>query len=1170
MPVKTNERELAGKVVQWFDEQIKRMPNAPFTGATAEPGIKSGGKTYFGDVVVWEDRQSNRAYSYIELKKPFGEAEDLETFGKKAVELGVSVAYTWDFQTLKAYEVKDGGVKPLDSENQPVLDKIEDWLQGHKQAAIKAFIARICAELAGFSDKKKFSKFTPDKFYFVNFIREKTRQLIPVFEEFVREKSKDRKHKGKISEYAVRQGIHLSSENEYYGLIAKQTVYGIVTKIIFYMTVRRWFEDDLPPLISEDDADVGKSVRNAFLQAQEIDWQAVFSEGPIEELGLPRKSFGIFQQLFAELKIYNFGELPEDVVGELFEEIIDPEERHSLGQFYTNTDLVDLIIACVVHDYSKAYADPTCGSGTFLIRLYDRLRFLKPGISHKKRLSGIWGIDIGKFPAELSTINLFRQQPGNRTNFPRVVNRDVFQVKAGEQFEFPPLRTTGANYTKIKTKLPEFEALVGNFPFIRQETIEKKVKGFKKELTKLIAEDWLFEYADMFDLNKKKNSPIKTQEIENLKSSKDEGQIKRQISKWVDGGFLDLKLSGQADIYAYLFIHCSTFLGKNGQIAIITSNSWLDAAYGETLKKFLLRHFKVKMIVASWAEPWFQDAAVNTVFTVLEKEKNSKERENNTVRFVKLKKKLSEIVPQVDLEIQSRERWEGTDRIVRIIETDHIDAKKVTGSVSSFENDEMRVRMIGQKDIESEVAEQGEMSKWGKFLRAPDVYFEIIEKCKHKLVPLSTVADVRFGIKTGINDFFYLKPIGKAEGKYQKCKNSRGWSGEIEKVYLKKVIKSPRESDRIKINPDNLTNVIFLCSKSKGELKKLRHTGALQYIEWGEKQKTKEGIRWTDVSSVRNRRYWYGLNYGNPGTILMQMITNDRFLIYLNEKKVCVDHNLFEFLLKDKDMMHSSINYMNSSLFALIREVHSRANLGEGATKTEGIDWKNLMLIPSKPLSFPSKLPTRAIQSISDEVEKKDKIELDKKVLEALGLKSEDFLSRIHEGLVQVVKERIELPKMRKTIRQKREQISYEDVKKSVTEDCIGEGVTKFPDGFYFGEGEYENLEFDAYSTTGEPLEYERFMVEYKLKDGEGNEVFNVEGEEKARLAKILSKQPDMFEIRIPKDRKIVKSILKRYNSYRKDLKERIINDALGKLHDWAKAERLAKEIFEEWGIDYE
>jgi hypothetical protein len=41
-------------------------------------------------------------------------------------------------------------------------------------------------------------------------------------------------------------------------------------------------------------------------------------------------------------------------------------------------------------------------------------------------------------------------------------------------------------------------------------------------------------------------------------------------------------------------------------------------------------------------------------------------------------------------------------------------------------------------------------------LRAPEIFFKILEKGKGKLVPLKEVAEVRFGIKTGANEFFYL------------------------------------------------------------------------------------------------------------------------------------------------------------------------------------------------------------------------------------------------------------------------------------------------------------------------------------------------------------------------------------------------------------------------------
>ena len=49
--------------------------------------------------------------------------------------------------------------------------------------------------------------------------------------------------------------------------------------------------------------------------------------------------------------------------------------------------------------------------------------------------------------------------------------------------------------------------------------------------------------------------------------------------------------------------------------------------------------------------------------------------------------------------------------------------------------------------------------KWGRFLRAPDLYFEIMERFRDKFVPLGSVVDIRFGVKTGCDAFFMPKDV---------------------------------------------------------------------------------------------------------------------------------------------------------------------------------------------------------------------------------------------------------------------------------------------------------------------------------------------------------------------------------------------------------------------------
>jgi hypothetical protein len=1166
--IKTNERELAGKVAQWFNEHIQRNKYPSFTSASNETGIKVESKTYFGDIVIWENRETNKAYSYLELKPPFGATEDIKRFRKKAIELNVKIAYTWDFQNLNAYKLENNKAILLDSETHNVLTNINDWMRGDVQADIKAYIYKICEELLSLSETGKFKKFKPEKHYFINFIRKTVNALIPVFESFIRKEHRKKANRDKINKYVVEQGIAYPSDEEFYKLIASQRVYGLITKIIFYLTIKRYFKD-LPPLEKEDDNDINKTLKTAFYKAGEIDWQAVFLEGPIDELGLPEEAYSTLQELFSQLKIYNFGELPEDVIGELFEEIIDPEQRHNLGQYFTNEDLVDFIIATIVNEADKYYADPTCGSGTFLIRLYSRLKFLKPSLKHEDILEKIWGIDIGKFPAELSTINLFRQQPKNFDNFPRIINKDIFKIRKGEEFEFPP-QHAGKNYVKIKIKLPEFYGLVGNFPYIRQELIEKQIKGFKKDLVQLLAEEYVLSYPELFRF--KNDITYKLEELKKLSANKQVETIKNLIDK----NQLDLKLSGQADIYSYIFLHCSNLLSNDGSFAIVTSNSWLDVAYGSVLKNFFLDHFKIKMIVASWAEPWFEDAAVNTVFTVLERTANREERNSNIVHFVKLKKQLSELIPERDLQLESMKRWQRIDRIVHTIESAKHKANKITDELSSFENENLLVRMIMQEDLMKELHEKSELSKWGKYLRAPDIYFEILEKCKDKLVPLKSVSDVRRGITTGINEFFYLQKIeDNPKTKTVKCKNSRGWTGEVETEYLKKVIKSPKESDSIIINPDRLKNYLFVCNKSKKELKADGHTSALNYIEWGEKQRTKNNMKWTDVPSVQGRKYWWSLGNRRYPEIIYPCGIGDIYKVFDNSIEVFNDKRLYEVYTNGDD---SVLALLITTLSSFFTEAESRINLGDGIIdltvyEVEDLKVLNIKKLNKKGISKINKelaeLTKRKIKAILDEIKQKDRIALDTAVLEALGLDPKEYLPKIYKGITQMVRERLELPKMRKKQKKQKIQISYDQVKESVIKECVGDTFKKFPEGFYtIGEigKEYDDLEFEPYTTSGKPLIYEYFMGHYTLKDEFGQEIFTTKNLSKAEFAILLAK-PNTFRLKIPKDEKVAKSIIENYRNYIKQLKEQIELNANQKLHSWSEAEKMTREILDDYGL---
>ena len=1116
MAVKTTERELAG----WINGQINKILEKggyPFKESSVEPSLP-GRTSRFPDIVIWISRQASDAFAFIELKPP-GKLENPDRLPVVADRLQAKYAITWNFLQAKLFYINQTLVEKKTIPTHVISD-LEEWLRTDKQVQIKKYLKDFLEYLKELHDKGHLHSFAPDKFFFINLLQETTEKLQTYFSEHLQKANRNRKFKEEIEAFIVQQGLLNLNTREINALVARQWVYGLITKILFYLTIRRHF-NELPDIIKEiqNVRSIDKIIKKAFTEARKLDWHAVFEEeNRYEKIGIPQKCGFILKDLLKRLDEYNFGQLKEDVIGGIFESLIPKTEKHKYGQYFTREDLVDFILGFIVRSPDDYCCDPACGSGTFLNRIYSRIKWLSTNQKkHIDILPQIWGIDIARFPAELATINLFRQNISDYRNFPRVQVSDFFDVEPGHVFKFPPPKANLDRFFKTDEKIPQFDGMAGNFPFIRQEQIEKKVPDNKKKITKVISDDWYVEYPDVF--------------------------------KSINSNNVELKLSGQADIYAYLFFHAAKFLKQDGRMGFITSNSYLDVGYGYELKKFFLKKFKIVAVVASWAEPWFDFASVNTIFTILERCDDPKERSENTVRFVKVKKKLQELIPYPDLEFDENNRWNHIDKLVRKIELD----PPPNDGVCSREDDDFRIRYVMQNILNEQIEKEGKHAKWGKYLRAPDVYFEILEKAKDYLLPLNHMKDgldIRFGIKTGINDFFYLEPTGK-KAKRTSCinvQNKCGWVGDIEKRFLKPVIKSPKEASKIIIDKKSLQFKIFMCNMSKTDLKRSGYRGTLNYINWGEQQRTKDKILWPKVSSVKSRKYWWSLGDKAPYPILMQMVNNDRFVIFFNIKKAYVDHNLFELDINSK---YSEIvaALLNSSFTAINREIVSRINLGDGATKTEGVDWANNIFIfnfkifsktkINKILTAFSKIKERPILSIEKEVKRKDRQALDNAILEAIGLDPNEYSPKIYKGLTELVSERLALPKMRKKISKAKMEYSFDLVKNQVEDEILPDGLRIFPDSFIF-----ERIKFKEIPISGKPMRISNhFFGRYEIIDEDGKKIYDAKGMDEANYI-VCAYMPNVYIIKVPVNEKVIIKTITSYEKYIREIFQKLVRRA--------------------------
>jgi hypothetical protein len=187
--------------------------------------------------------------------------------------------------------------------------------------------------------------------------------------------SRDPKFKKELEEWAVKQGVANFGEEPFFEALSRQLVYRTLGKITFYQSLRRHVRT-LPEMdfSGVDDAMIISRLKHYFDLARAIDYQAIFEEELTERIPYPQAAIDELKSLISDLNYYNFFSVPQDVIGQVFERLIPPEERHALGQYFTREDLVDIITAFCVRTPDAKVLDPTCGTGTFLLRAYDRKR----------------------------------------------------------------------------------------------------------------------------------------------------------------------------------------------------------------------------------------------------------------------------------------------------------------------------------------------------------------------------------------------------------------------------------------------------------------------------------------------------------------------------------------------------------------------------------------------------------------------------------------------------------------------------------------------------------------------------------------------------------------------------------------------------------------------------
>jgi hypothetical protein len=767
---------------------------------------------------------------------------------------------------------------------------------------------------------------------------------------------------------------------------ARTLCYVFANRLIFYESCRAKFTS-LEPL---DVPTHTKTAAALYQHFQKTFQRAVDQTGDYETLFYPDEKdwagpliFGhedsaeAWRSVIHNLEPFNFKLIPTDILGGIFRRIIDPAERHKFGQHYTSEDLVDVVNAFCIRDAEAAILDPSCGSGSFVVRGYHRKAWLKPNharrhasVSHQDWLRQIYAVDVAVFAAHLCTLNLAAREIGDEENYPRVRRGNFFEVAddvaKNKPFCYLPQGLQGER-KRAPVFMPPLDAIVGNPPYVRQELIPKRGQKGVKAM-----------------------------------------QAKEDLQDMAASFWPGLKFSGRSDLHCYFWPAATKLLKDDGWFGFLVSSSWLDVEYGFALQEWVLNNFRIHAILESNAEPWFEDARVKTCAVILQRCPDADARSAQLVKFVRLDAPLKTILGdrpdengrQVAAEKfraeilacknnsnrtgwrvvvrKQQELWEDGLRAGRLFDLQKQrdlpeNVKAVVGSDEDEDDSEAQeANTSGGFDSFSATGYGG--GKWGKYLRAPDLYFRVMERYGNRFVPLGEIATIRFGVKSGCDAFFMPRDVSaKFLEEYSKtdwnnaplvnhCKRVEVESGEaklveagdgtvhpVESRFLAPEVHSLMKVSRPIIYAVELDRLILQVAEP---IETLKGTHVQKYLRYGERHsfasKKSKAVPVPMRSTCAARNPWYDLTYTRPGAFFWPMAQQYRHVIPANPENLICNHNLFD--IHPYELSAEQVRVLqavvNSTLVANFKTFYGRYAGTEGNLKTEVVD-VNLLEVPN-------------------------------------------------------------------------------------------------------------------------------------------------------------------------------------------------------------------------------
>ncbi len=761
-------------------------------------------------------------------------------------------------------------------------------------------------------------------------------------------------------------------------LLLKEQIYTFTMKLLFYLVLQSIdtdmaakLQESIKPIEEAEDPEFFKKIANilfSYAIERTGDFEEIFGVNTVDRLPFVEASLPQLKEIVRYLNQIRWSDISIDVIGRIFEGLIYEERRHLLGQHYTDTKIVDLILTGVFRKDGKpdSLLDPACGSGTFLVRALNYWKIMY-GTELSKLKTPIYeyveGIDIDRLASMLAKINLYIQaldkiKEGYRY-IPKVHHNDFFKIKLD----------------------PDYMYVVTNPPYTRQEEMSMAYydKNYKEHLRKAVSD----------------------------------------IDGW----------SERASIYAYFLVKGGKLLRENGKLGFIVENSWLNAEYGKALKKWLFSNFRVKYVIESLVERWFKDAAIITNIIIAEKAKDHNYTTRFIFLKKTLSELIGEPPPASDF-IANERYYEKIEELFKKIDR-CVPTKDNKYNICDY-NDYRVVSLNKDiiSYIEAKLGRLGILKGPKKYLDI--IINEYINRDSERIVPMTKVLNIKSGLSTKAIDLFYLPSkywlLVKDYDNKLVLRSVIPIKGRniisINKIYLRPLIRKEHLSfhthainEYKKLGKHDYVLWIENTEEVDSE--------TAEYLAWmREFIEKSEGLKTLKNKLRKYPKTWTKLPDTSGGRFLFRRIIHKNYSIYLNELIYAqIDEEIpIGYLNERYKNLEKIIFAVLNSVFTYIgMELLGRTNLGQGALKMEIADYEKIPIINpiwlkeylirtgkyNDFVNVVDKILHLKPADIEVEARRPERMNMEKFVLGSLGF-SEDDIRDLYRELIELVKFRTE------------------------------------------------------------------------------------------------------------------------------------------------------------------